>query len=118
MNIFSRSFAVLAAVFALLTVAETASAASLSFDFRYAMNEGRVTRLAVTDLTPRADLRVSVKCPKGQPCPAGFTIRNARGTVELKRLVDAQLPAGTKITVRATRGKLAASSSLTIPNGA
>ena len=104
MNILTRSFAVLAAAMALLTVAQTASAASLSFDFRYAMHEGRVTRLAVTDLTPRADLRVSVKCPKGQPCPAGFTIRNARGTVELKRLVDAQLPAGTKITVRAGSG--------------
>jgi hypothetical protein len=118
MNLLTRFFAVLAAVLALLTVAETASAASLSFDLRYTQSEGRLTRLAVTDLTPRADLRVSVKCPKGKPCPAGFTIRNARGTVELKRLVDAQLPAGTNITVRATRGKLTASSSLTIPKGA
>ena len=114
MNIVTRLFAVLAAALTLLTVAETASAGSLSFDFRYAQSEGRLTRLAVTDLTPRADLRVSVKCPKGKPCPAGFTIRNARGTVELKRLVDAQPPAGTKITVRAARGKLAASSTLTI----
>jgi hypothetical protein len=118
MNILTRSFAVLAAVMALLTVAETASAASLAFDLRYTQSEGRLTRLVVTDLTPRADLRVSVKCPTGKPCPAGFTIRDARGTIELKRLVDAQLPGGAKITVRATRGKLTASSTLTIPKGA
>ncbi len=115
MNIRTRSLVALAAVLTFLTVAGTASAASLSFDFRYTQSEGRLTRLAVTDLTPRADLSVTVKCPKGTPCPAGFTIRNARGTVELKRLVDAQPPAGTKITVRATRGKLTASSTLTIP---
>ncbi len=113
MNILTRSFAVLAAL-ALLTAAETASAASLSFELGYAQTEGRLTRLAVTDLTPRADLRVSVKCPQGKPCPAGFTLRNVRGTVELKRLVDAQPPAGTKITVRATRGKLTASSTITL----
>src|SRR5688500_10886978 len=106
MNILTRIVAVLAAALTLLTVAETASAGSLAFNFRYAQSEGRLTRLAVTELTPRPDLRVSVKCPLGKPCPAGFTIRNARGTVELKRLVDARPPAGTKITVRAARGKL------------
>jgi len=115
MNLLTRFFALLAAALTLMTIAEAASAAQhLSFNFRYALNDGRLTRLTVTELAPTADLRVSVKCPKGKPCPAGFTLRNVRGTVELKRLVDAQPPAGTTITVRATRGKLAASSTLTI----
>ena len=47
-------------------------------------------------------------------CPSGFTLRNVHGTVELKQLVDAQPPTGSKITVRATRGKLAASSTLNL----
>jgi len=115
MNLLTRFLAVLVAALTLMTVAETASAAQrLSFNFRYEYTEGRLTRLAVTDLTPRADLRVSVKCPKREGCPSGFTLRNVRGTVELKRLVDAPPPAGSKITVRATAGKLAASSSLTL----
>ena len=58
----------------------------------------------MTDLAPRADLRISVKCPKRQGCPRGFTKWNALGTIELKRLVGKRLPAGTKITVRARRG--------------
>ena len=115
MNLLTRIFAVLAAALTLMTVAETASATQrLSFNLRYTTTEGQLTRLAVTELTPRADLRVSVKCPKSEACPSGFTLRNVHGTVELQRLVDAQPPAGTKITVRATRGKLAASSTLTI----
>ncbi len=115
MNLLTRFFAVLAAALTLMTVAESASAAQrLSFDFRYAITDGQLTRLTVTELTPRADLRVSVKCPKGKACPSAFTLRNVHGTVELTRLVDAQPPTGSKITVRAIRGKLAASSTLTL----
>ncbi len=76
----------------------------LSFKLRYATRKGRLTRLAVTDLAPRADLRISVKCPKRKGCPRGFTKWNALGTVELKRLVGKRLPPGTKVTVRARRG--------------
>ena len=76
----------------------------LSFNLRYAFRKGRLTRLAVTDLAPRADLRISVKCPKRKRCPKGFAKWNALGTVKLKRLVGKRLPAGTKITVRARRG--------------
>ena len=87
----------------LLTAAPVAPQ-RLAFKLRYATRKGRLTRLAVTDLAPRADLRISVKCPKRKGCPRGFTKWNALGTVELKRLVGKRLPAGTKITVRARRG--------------
>ncbi len=90
----------------------------LSFNLRYATRNGRLTRLVVTDLASRADLRVSVKCPKGKRCPRGFAKWNATGTVQLKRLVGKRLPVGTKITVRARRGQLTATRSITIKKGA
>ncbi len=92
----------------------TAAPQRLSFKLRYATRKGRVTRFAVTELAPRADLRVSVKCPKRKRCPRGFAKWNALGTVELKRLVGKRLPAGTKITVRARRGQLTATQTITI----
>jgi hypothetical protein len=76
----------------------------LSFNLRYATRKGRLIRLTVTDLAPRADLRVSVKCPKRTRCPKGFAKWNALGTVQLKRLVGQRLPSSAKITVRARRG--------------
>jgi hypothetical protein len=77
-----------------------------------------LTRLAVIDLAPRADLRVIVKCRKGKRCPKGFAKWNAVGTVQLKRLVGKRLPAGTTITVRARRGQLTAIRSIAIKKGA
>ena len=94
--------------------AATAAPQRLSFKLRYATRNGRLTRLTVTDLTPRADLRVSVKCPKRKRCPKGFAKWNALGTVQLKRLVGKRLPAGTKVTVRARRGQLTATQTITI----
>ena len=72
----------------------------------------------VTDLTPRADLRVSVKCPKRKRCLKGFAKWNATGTVQLKRLVGKRLPTGTKVTVRARSGQLTATQSITIKKAA
>ena len=89
---------------AMLVTAAPVAPQRLAFKLRYATRKGRLTRLVVTDLAPRADLRISVKCPKRKGCPRGFTKWNALGTVELKRLVGKRLPAGTKITVRARRG--------------
>ena len=99
-------------------VLPTAAPERLSFTLRYATRNGRLTRLAVTDLTPRADLRISVKCPEGKRCPKGFAKWNALGTVQLKRLVGKRLPAGTKITVRARRGQVTATQTITIKKGA
>jgi hypothetical protein len=90
----------------------------LSFKLRYATRNGRLTRLAVTELAPRADLRVIVKCKRRKPCPRGFAKWNALGTVELKRLVGKRLPRGTKITVRARRGQLTATRTITFRKGA
>jgi hypothetical protein len=86
----------------------------LSFSLRYSTRRGRLTRLTVTDLAPRADLRVSVKCPKRKRCPKGFAKWNALGTVQLKPLVGKRLPAGTRITVRARRGQLTTTRTIAI----
>jgi hypothetical protein len=103
---------------AVTTTPSVAAPERLSFNLRYATRNGRLTRVAVTDLTPRADLRVSVKCPKRKRCPRGFAKWNALGTVEFKRFVGKRLPAGAKITVRARRGQLTATQSITISKGA
>ena len=59
----------------------------LAFQLRHALRNRRLTKLAVTDLTMRADLRVIVECPTRR---------------------------GTKITVRARAGALTATRSITI----
>jgi hypothetical protein len=100
----------------LLSTAVAAEAAPrrLGFTLHYEIDQKRFTQLKVTGLTPRADLRVTVKCPAGQACPPSFTMRNVSGTVKLKRLLNTPLPAGTKVTVRASAGKLSAARTIAL----
>jgi len=99
-------------------VVRIAAPQRLDFELRHAVRGGRLTRLAVTRLTMRADLRVIVKCPKGRRCPSGFPKWNVKRDLSLKRLVGKRLPAGTKITVRARHGQLTESKTITIRTGA
>jgi hypothetical protein len=90
--------------------APVALAAPLRLDFqlRHSLGRGRLTRLAVTGLTMRADLRVIVKCPQRKRCPRGFAKWNVTRDLSLTRLLGKRLPRGTKITVRARSGPLTA----------
>jgi len=86
----------------------------LAFRLRHALRKGRLTTLAVTDLTMRADLRVMVKCTARRGCPRGFAKWNVKRDLSLTRLVGKRLPRGTTITVRARAGALIATRSITI----
>ncbi len=116
----SRPLATVITVVSLLLAGAFAQAASaaqphgLSFQLHYVKLGTKLTKLEVIKLTPSADLKVTVTCPAGKPCPTSFKIAHVSGTVQLKPLVGLELPTGTKIAVQATRGDLKAKTALTL----
>jgi hypothetical protein len=106
----------LAAVVVAGTLAQTAAASThkLSFALRYEKVGTTLTKLEVINLTPQADLKVTLACPVGEHCPSGFTVAHVAGTVKLASLTGRKLPAGTKITVLARHGRLGARTTLTL----
>jgi hypothetical protein len=79
---------------------------TLSHDFKAFRGFTRLTRFQLKRVPAGATVRVTCairkkKCPKGVRKP--LTVRNASGTVTLKRYTGIRLRVGTRITVTVTK---------------